>query len=252
MAAQKTNFLATVTPQRRERQEDHTTAARRGRTLQTEINRKMDEQKMMLEEMKQLQTEINTKMHEIQTEMNTKMDEQKRERAQVQAVLHMIEHIEEHTVQGKCERVQGKCSAWKPITFTDYCHYKVSGRENRSDMFYSHRYKFQLCIHNDIRTASIGACLYLVTGEYDDKLYWPVEVKVRLDLLNQAGDNHVETTKSCKWKKKERWEQNDKGEMTGNYYFLDGSYMKFTDLEKKEYMMNDCLKYRVLLNVLPA
>ena len=53
----------------------------------------------------------------FQTQMNTKMDEQMREvvelKAQVQAVLHMIEYIEEHTVQGKC-------SVCKDITFTDY------------------------------------------------------------------------------------------------------------------------------------
>ena len=86
-----------------------------------------------------------------------------------------------------------------------------------------------------------------MTGEYDDQLRWPVEVKVRLELLNQTGDHHhVERTASFKWEKNER----------NKYRSIDNSLIKYSDLEKKgngvQYMMIDSLKFRVHLTVLPA
>jgi len=93
----------------------------------------------------------------------------------------------------------------------------------------------------------IGIFLHLLTGEYDDQLPWPVNVTVRLELLNQAGDhNHVERTKTWKWGKGERGRENS----------IHGSLMKYSDLEKRgdgvQYMMNDCLKFRLHLTVQAA
>ena len=203
-----------------------------------------------VEREKETMTELQTKTREemkketkqFQTEMKAKMDEQKREvvelKAQVQAVQHTTQHIEEHTAGG--------CSFCKIITFTKYGQHKGSGSSDvYSDPFYSyhHGYKFKLrIIYAD------GAFLYffLETGEYDDQLHWPVEVKIRLELLNQAGDHHhverINTT--CKWEKNER----DK--------YHTSCLMTFTDMERKgggmQYMMNDSLKFRLHLTVLSA
>ena len=206
--------------------------------LQTEMKTKMDEQKKM-------QTEMNVKMNEqkkMQTDMKTKMEEQKGEvvelKAQVQAVQHMTQHIEEHT-----------CSFCKVITFTKYDQHKVVAYSNQySDPFYSHHrgYKLKLWIIYAAGT-HVSLYLYLMTGEYDDQLHWPVEVKVRLELLNQAGDrHHVERTKSCKWEKNKR----------DSYTVIEDGLMACSDLEKKgdgvQYMINDSLKFRVHLTALPA
>jgi len=93
----------------------------------------------------------------------------------------------------------------------------------------------------------IGARLYLLTGEYDDQLPWPVNVTVRLELLNQAGDHHhVEKTETWKWGKinRDTWE------------YIDDSLMQYSDLEKRgdgvQYMMNNCLKFRLHLTVQAA
>ena len=208
--------------------------------LQTEMKTKMDEQKKM-------QTEMKAKIDEqkkIQTEVKAKMDEQKREvvelKAQVQAVQYTTQHIEEHTVGGAC-------SVCKVFTFTNYGQCKGKITSVSCDLFYSHHhgYKFKLDIlYSDI---AIIVLLYLVTGEYDDQLHWPVEVKGRLELLNQAGDHHhVERTKNFKWEKNER----------DDYRIIDADLMKYPDLEKKgdgvQYIMNDSLKFRVHLIALPA
>ena len=209
----------------------------------------------MKEETKQLQTEMKTKMDEqkkMQTEMNAKMDEQKREvvelKAQVQAVQYTTQHIEVHT-SGTCYHRGGACSACKVFTFAKYGQHKGESYCSSvySDLFYSHHhgYKFKLWIK--YYGLDIGAFFHLVTGEYDDQLHWPVEVKVRLELLNQAGDHHhVERTKSFKCEKNKRDSHN----------VIDSSLMKYSDLEKKgdgvQYMMNDSLKFRLHLTALPA
>ena len=214
-----------------------------------------------VEREKETMTELQTKTREemkketkqLQTEIKTKMDEQKREvvelKAQVQVVQHTTQHIEEHT-SGSCSHIGGACSVCKVFTITNHGQHKGKDGETTSvsiDLFYSHHhgYKFKLNIlyYNN----TIAILLYLVTGEYDDQLHWPVEVKVRLELLNQAGDHHhVERTKSFKWEKNER----------DNYRFIHPELMKYSDLERKgygvQYMMNDSLKLRLHLTVLPA
>ena len=203
--------------------------------LQTEMKTKMDEQK-------KIQTEMKTKMDEqkkMQTEMKTKMDEQMGEvmklKMQVQAVQYTIQHIEEHTV--------GSCSGGIVLTFTKHAHFK----NMYSDPFYSHHhgYKFKLRVMYGPKD-HIFNYLYLMTGEYDDQLHWPVEVKVRLELLNQAGDHHhLEKIKATsKWEKNNR----DLCKITGT--------LKFSELEMKgdgvQYVMNDCFKYRVHIICLPV
>ena len=77
---------------------------------------------------------------------------------------------------------------------------RFSSSEFCSDKFCSHQggYAFQLMVkyygppNNDI-----GAFLYLVKGNNDDKLTWPLTVSVTLELLNQAGD-HSHVREECK------------------------------------------------------
>ena len=93
----------------------------------------------------------------------------------------------------------------------------------------------------------IGARLSLLTGEYDDQLPWPVNVTVHLELLNQAGNHHhVERTKTWKWGKGER----------GGFKDIDDKLMSYSALEKRgdgvQYMMNNCLKFRLHLTVQAA
>ena len=166
-------------------------------------------------------------------------------------------------------------SVCKVITFTDYTQRRREAGCNNiadSDPFYSHhhgyKFKLRLLYTTTAQTSEllmqsitnmyglpvprlsqyyIGIGLGQVTGEYDDQLYWPVEVKVRLELLNQAEDcHHVERTASCKWEKNER----DK------LHPIDRYLKTYWDLERKreciQYMMNDRLTFRVHLTVLSA
>ena len=215
-------------------------------------------QKKEFTEQKDLQTEMKKEMTEqrqLQSKMEKETMDQKQElkkeltelRGQVQQVHNTAQHIEVHTA--------GLCTGYtlcKVFTFDQYSQRKGSGGHTAfySDPFYSHQhgYKFKLRTiyypspHNDI-----GAFLHLLTGEYNDQLPWPVNVTVRLELLNQAGDHHhVERTKTWKWWKDRR----------GKHEVIDDCLRKYSDLEKRgdgvQYMMNNCLKFRLHLTVQAA
>ena len=220
------------------------------------------------EEQKKLQTEMKTemkmKMDEIRTAITDEqkkmqiamlveqkmqaeiiVDEQKREfvvlKTDIEKVKHTTHHIEQH--------VGGACSGSEVFTFTQYSKRKCSDCVVDSGPFYTHHhgYKFKLKIfyytsHYNV----ISAFLYLMKGEYDDQLNWPVEVKVQLELLNQNGDHHhVVRTMNMKWNKDKRDTCN----------IIDDSLMKYRDLEKSsdgvQYMKNDCFKFRLHITILP-
>ena len=226
--------------------------------LQQEMAEQRQLQKKEFTEQKDLQTEMKKEMTEQRQLVMTKFDKQRQVQSemkqetkkeltelkrQIQQVHNTTQHIEMHTA--------GLCGLCEVFTFDQYSQRKDSGKVIYkwiySDPFYSHQngYKFKLNI--DYCSTYIRACLYLLTGEYDDQLPWPVNVTVRLELLNQAGDHHhVERTKTWKWGKDKR----------GGYEIIDNSFMKYSDLEKRgdgvQYMMNDCLKFRLHLTVQAA
>ena len=113
-----------------------------------------------------------------------------------------------------------------------------------SDPFYTHHcgYKFKLKImfYDD----DIGASLYLMKGEYDRQLCWPVTVNVRLELLNQIGNHHdVVKTKTITWLRTEK--ERD--------FEIECNMIKYQTLEKNvrgiRYVVNNSLKFKVLVNV---
>ena len=191
----------------------------------------------------QLQQEM-TDQKKLQTEMNVKVDEQRKELTELKGYIQELQltthHINHHAAGGTC-------SGSEVFTFTQYTKRKGSGTCVDSTPFYSHHhgYKFKLRIwYTQSPLSVIGAFLHLMKGEYDGSLPMPVKVEVELKLLNQAGDHHhVVRTKVINWMK-------DEGDKTVT---IDYNLTKYSDLEKRsdsvQYMMNDCLKFRILITV---
>ena len=139
------------------------------------------------------------------------------------------------------------CHMTKIFIFKNYKERKGKSIVYYSDAFYSHEcgYKFKLGIgYYSHLYGDIGVFLCLETGEYDDQLPWPVNIKVCLQLLNQAGDDlHEEKCKSWEWEKEKR----------GCGEYIHDSLMQYADLERRsngvQYMVNDCLQFRLHLTV---
>ena len=143
---------------------------------------------------------------------------------------------------------QKRLSGTETFTFEDYSSLKGSDTNELSEPFYTHYegYKLRLKIsYYPAPNNDIGAKLQLMDGEYDEELDWPVEIKVRLEVLNQIGDHrHVVKGITLEWDLDEVHT-----EKTIHDYL-----MKYTTLERESYtaiyMMNDCLKFKIGVTVL--
>ena len=212
--------------------------------------------------LKQTQAEMNHKISQMQTEMNRKMTLVQSELvASIEGVKIMLEGVSKsvgeqrrqsldiaQVAQRPVEQQAASNSGCKVFTYTEYSHYKGSGYGVDSAPFYTHHqgYKFKLQVayysspHNDI-----GAALCLMNGEYDDQLKWPLKVKVRLDLLNQAANHHhVVRTNDLEWNK---WEKEQS-------QTIDANIIKYATLERcsgsVHFLKNDCIKFKIAVTVL--
>ena len=135
---------------------------------------------------------------------------------------------------------EGECE----LIVQNYLLLKDNTADCYSNSFYSHYcgYKFKLKI--DFYEDDIAARLYLMKGEYDRQLHWPVTVSVRLELLNQIGDHHhVVKTNAIKWEKTEK----------GRDFEIEDNMIKYRRLEKNVggicYVVNDSLKFQLCIHV---
>ena len=204
----------------------------------TERDRKITQLQQEVAELNKQQTEMHlglkTKLDKLQLEIHTSNSDYKRDLTErIQRVERIAHHIEQHT-GGEA------CSGCEVFTFTQYGTRRGSRAVVYSDPFYSHHHGYKLQMKLFYSPNSIGVYFNWIEGEYDDQLHWPVEAKVRLELLNQAGDrHHVVKTKNCRWKK-------------GDTHF-DLLKMGYTELERQgggaTYMMNDRLKFKIWVTV---
>ena len=102
--------------------------------------------------------------------------------------------------------------------------------------------------YNDIAQHYIHVFLQLMDSEYDESLQWPVEVRVQLELLNQAGDNHhLMKTKNMTFTREERGKED-------GYLFQFCTDIKMINPLKRvngdvTYIMDYCLKFRITITV---
>ena len=219
-----------------------------------EKDKKIAQLQQEMTEQKQLHTEMKDEVEKGFTEQKNMMmkeiSEQNQEtrkeltelKGQIEQVHITTQHIEMYT--------ESLCELCKVFKFDQYSLHKGKLQRVYSDPFYSHQhgYKFTLYIlYGDGSSSLIWAFLELLPGEYDDQLPWPVNVKVHLELLNQVGDHHhVEGTKSWNWGKDRR----------GCSDIIGGCHMTYSALEKRDagvqYIVNDCLKFKLRLTVQAA
>ena len=187
--------------------------------------------------------QLQQDLADVKREIVEQKQETMRGRVELRGQIQQVHATAQHTAV----LTAGLCALCKVFTFDKYSQHKGKNEWVYSDPFYSHQhgYKFGFNIfYCDSSTNLISAWLQLLVGEYDDQLPWPVSVKVCLELLNQAGTQHnVKRIKSWNWEKDKR----------GFNAKIDGSLMTYSALEKKsdgvQYMMYNCLKFRLRLTV---
>jgi hypothetical protein len=215
----------------------------------------------------QLQTELTGRISQLERGVTAKIDSQQRMiegvRMSVNAVGTSVSEqkgqITELQRQASATSITGvgavpqsavsgmssSCSGTELFTFANYSLLKESSTTAESDPFYTHHEGYKLKLQITYYSSDIGAFLFLMKGEYDRQLQWPVEIRVRLEVLNQARDfRHVVKGVTCTWKKTEK-EQNRT---------IHDSLMKYATLERHldavQFMRNNCLKFKISVTVL--
>ena len=134
------------------------------------------------------------------------------------------------------------------FTFTQFaeCQASEEGGDWYSDVFYSHpggcRLKLNIETNaTDYHFTHIAAWLRLIEGDNDDLLMWPVEVEVRLVMLNQLGDHtHYSVINNVKIKRSDQFVHT----IIAKPFFLK-SELPHNAAKKTEYLKNDCLHFRL-------
>ena len=136
------------------------------------------------------------------------------------------------------------------FTLTKFIEHKSKGGSGEwySDPFYSHPggYKFQLNIDTEPEATHISAWLCPQEGEHDDKLSWPIQVTVRLQLLNQHGEHgHVVASLN------RRIDKGETGYKTIARKFMAHSELGYNRAKNTQYLKDDCLHFRLYLKATP-
>ena len=201
------------------------------------------------EVMKQLEAEHQEKLASLrQTMISMRLDvlEQKAHIGELQSTTTQSLRLLEEILSREEKAEGGSSTGTEIFTFDKYSQFKGSDMHQYSTPFYTHfrGYKVRLGImYYSPPDNKTSASLYLMAGEYDDRFDWPVSIEVRLEALNQAVDfRHVVKVNTG------TWESGEMGEM-----IIEGTVMKYATLERQldsvQFMMNDCLKFRVIVTV---
>ena len=137
-----------------------------------------------------------------------------------------------------------------------------------SPPFYSHIGGYKLCISVDAngwddgwmwpRGKHVGVTVYMMRGEYDDNLKWPFKGEVRVQLLNQRG-NHSHFEKallrlSHYQESLDGFDQSIFARVVGCKIAMEGwgypqfiahTKLRHIPVRDYQYLMNDCLKFRI-------
>ena len=139
-------------------------------------------------------------------ELHEKMDEKDRQIAELQLQLKQQDENAKQQFQqldGRVEQIQRATGlvCTQEFTFTEFSQWKAKMKGHfHSEPFYSSvhgcKYKFNI----DFHIRSMAIFLYLLPGEHDDRLLWPIKCTASISILNQREDrNHIKRSESWEW-----------------------------------------------------
>ena len=115
-------------------------------------------------------------------------------------------------------------------------------------------YKMLLCVFPNGDECSKGthvSCfIHLKAGEYDDRLEWPFQGEVTIELLNQVEDkNHKKETVLYDESTEDKYKQRDSTVGWGWPGFISHSALEYDATENCQYLKDDSLYFRVSVKV---
>ena len=150
------------------------------------------------------------------------------------------------------------------IKMSQFSQLKVNNDAWCSPGFYTHTcgYKMCLCVyvngHGVGKGTHVSVYLYLMKGENDDALTWPIRYKSTVTLLNQLKDDHHFTiTVNSKHEDSNRANMrvlsNEKATLGwGRPTFIVQPKLDLQEVKKSQYLKDDSLYFRVQVDLIPT
>ena len=145
------------------------------------------------------------------------------------------------------------------FTVTNFAEFKEDNDGWYSAPFFSHPGGYKLCLNVDANGdgggegTHVAVYVYLMRGEFDDQLQWPFRGKITIQLLNQRGggatgnavmtipfDDSTPDASAGRVVGRER-----AASAHGFLQFTAHSDLAYNAAKNTEYLLNDCLRFRV-------
>ena len=162
------------------------------------------------------------------------------------------------SLSNQCYSIQAYVGLF-PIEFSmpDFTSHKQQRRDWESPPFYSHLEGYRICLLVNAHGCGSAMGLYvsvyvcLMRGEFDDHLKWPFRGVITVQLLNQLGErNHAtgtirftDITPTLYTSRVVVGDRAKKG--WGQLRFIGHSELGFDSVKNRQYLKDDCLKFRV-------
>ena len=239
-----------LTDQRKETKEQ--IAGVHNQLKQKLTNQRKETKDQITEVQKKLEQKLTDQRKETKQQISGLQTQLQNENETLQKTLHQQVYKQGKQIQDSLSIVTDFSPSLR-ITLTKFSVHKARGLRGdwKSDPFYSHTggYKFQLNIdtngYQEARGTHITADLYSVKGEYDDNLFWPIQITAHLHLLNQRGDHgHVVAHLKCSG-----FSKGSTREIARK--FIAHSELGYDAAKDTHYLKDDCLYFRLYLKVDP-
>ena len=166
-------------------------------SLTRELHEKMDEKDRQIAELQQLLEQRDGKVDQKFQQLDGSQKQQFQQLdGKVDQKLQQLDGRVEHLLD-----LMSTCHT-REFTVTNFSQLKGRGREWTSDSFhysFMQGYKFKFWLYFSSSTW-ISVYLYLLLGEHDDKLLWPIKCTASISILSQKTDcNDIEKSQSWEW-----------------------------------------------------
>ena len=149
------------------------------------------------------------------------------------------------------------------IKMSQFSQLKVNNDMWCSPGFYSHTIGYKMCLRVDANGCGVGkgthvsVFLYLMKGENDDALTWPIKYKCTITLLNQLKDEgHYTLAINSPKDNHEATIRVLSGEIGttgwGRTQFIAHTKLDLQEKEQCQYLKDDNIYFRVQVDLIPA
>ena len=254
--------LQSVQSEQNKQIQKHTGAVSTLQSVQSEQNKQLQKHTEAVSTLQSVQSKQNKQQVEHTEAIRTLQFQQRKHNQQQVEHTEAISRLQSQltvTTKRTLEFQLTKQSD-EVIKVNQFNKLKVNDESYYSPGFYTHHHGYKICLKVDVNGVDEGhvsVFLYLMKGEYDDDLTWPVNYECTITLLNQLrdGDHYSETSTYSSVENDSFNSRVVDGEIAkrgiGYEPFIAHKQLDLQSEKQRQYLMDDTLYFRVKVKTLP-